>query len=45
MAVEIERKFLVLGDGWRAAATARDRLVQGYLANTAAERAGQGSLE
>ena len=36
MAVEIERKFLVVGEAWRAAATSRDRLVQGYLANTAA---------
>ena len=34
MAVEIERKFLVEGDAWRAAADAGTRLVQGYLANT-----------
>ena len=34
MAVEIERKFLVEGDAWRAAADAGMRLVQGYLANT-----------
>ncbi len=35
MAVEIERKFLVHGDGWRAQATSSERLRQGYLANTA----------
>lgn len=31
MATEIERKFLVVGDAWRAAATARIRMRQGYL--------------
>lgn len=31
MALEIERKFLVRGDGWRASADAGRRLVQGYL--------------
>lgn len=31
MAVEIERKFLVAGDGWRAAVAGRTRLRQGYL--------------
>ena len=34
MGVEIERKFLVRGDAWRAAAAHRERLRQGYLANT-----------
>jgi adenylate cyclase len=34
MAVEIERKFLVADEAWRAAADAGTRLVQGYLANT-----------
>jgi len=35
MALEIERKFLVRGDAWRAAARSRSLLRQGYLANTA----------
>jgi adenylate cyclase len=35
MAIEIERKFLLLDDRWRAAASGRSRLRQGYLANTA----------
>lgn len=35
MGVEIERKFLVADDAWRAAATSREVLRQGYLANTA----------
>lgn len=35
MAMEIERKFLVCGDGWRAHAHREDRYRQGYLANTA----------
>ena len=34
MAVEIERKFLVVGDAWRDGAVSRERLTQGYLANT-----------
>ncbi len=34
MSIEIERKFLVRDDGWRAAACASTRLRQGYLANT-----------
>jgi adenylate cyclase len=34
MGVEIERKFLVASDAWRAAATSRQPLRQGYLANT-----------
>lgn len=32
MAHEIERKFLVSGDGWKPLVTARHRLAQGYLA-------------
>lgn len=35
MGVEIERKFLVSGEAWRAAASSRQLLRQGYLANTA----------
>lgn len=31
MAIEIERKFLVSGDGWRAHVTGTRRLRQGYL--------------
>jgi adenylate cyclase len=31
MAVEIERKFLVAGDDWRAKLQRSLRLVQGYL--------------
>jgi adenylate cyclase len=34
MAIEIERKFLVSGDGWRPMARRRELLRQGYLANT-----------
>ena len=33
MAIEIERKFLVEGDGWRAGARA-SRIEQGYLSNS-----------
>lgn len=32
MGIEIERRFLVRGDAWRAAATGARRLRQGYLA-------------
>jgi adenylate cyclase len=35
MAIEIERKFRVTSDAWRAAAGSRTLLRQGYLANTA----------
>ncbi|AGA90473.1 hypothetical protein Thimo_1696 [Thioflavicoccus mobilis 8321] len=35
MAIEIERKFLVAGDGWRAAVLSETRILQGYLANQA----------
>ncbi|MFG6461331.1 CYTH domain-containing protein [Roseateles sp. DXS20W] len=31
MGIEIERKFLVTGDGWRQQATSRTRFSQGYL--------------
>jgi len=34
MGKEIERKYLVAGDGWRAAVTRRRRFEQGYLAIT-----------
>lgn len=35
MAQEIERKFLVTGDGWREAVSGRAHYRQGYLANGA----------
>ena len=35
MPVEIERKFRVANEGWRAAVRSRSLLRQGYLANTA----------
>lgn len=38
MAVEIERKFLVEGDGWRAGAVRSIAMVQGYLAGPPAAR-------
>lgn len=34
MPVEIERKFLVVGDGWRGAGGPRERFCQGYLARS-----------
>lgn len=34
MGLEIERKFLVVGDQWRACATSRRRLKQGFLTKT-----------
>lgn len=34
MAVEIERKFLVVGDGWRRDAGEGQRVCQGYVAKT-----------
>ncbi len=34
MADEIERKFLVVGDGWRAACVRSERLVDGLLASS-----------
>jgi adenylate cyclase len=35
MAVEIERRFLVRDDGWRAQVYAQTHIMQGYLANNA----------
>jgi adenylate cyclase len=35
MATEIERKFLVTGEGWRALATRRIAIRQGYLSSNA----------
>jgi adenylate cyclase len=32
MGIEIERKFLLVGDGWRSAAVRSQHMVQGYLA-------------
>jgi adenylate cyclase len=40
MAVEIERKFLVTGDGWRAAAREVVPMTQGYLNDLAAMDSG-----
>ncbi|MCW0372872.1 CYTH domain-containing protein [Xanthomonas sacchari] len=40
MAIEIERKFLVIGDGWRAAAHAVIPMAQGYLNDQAALASG-----
>ncbi|MEZ5186228.1 MAG: CYTH domain-containing protein [Candidatus Nanopelagicales bacterium] len=34
MGVEIERKFLVVGDAWRSEVTQATHIVQGYLAST-----------
>ena len=34
MGIEIERKFLVVGDEWRAAVSSATRIRQGYLAQT-----------
>lgn len=36
MGVEIERKFLVADDSWRAAVSSSTRIMQGYLASTGA---------
>jgi adenylate cyclase len=38
MNVEIERKFLVVGDGWRAQAAHAETMAQGYLAGPPAAR-------
>jgi adenylate cyclase len=40
MGVEIERKFLLAGDAWRAQIARSERMVQGYLIDAAALRAG-----
>ena len=37
MAIEIERKFLIINDGWRQQVSKSKRIVQGYL-NKSAER-------
>lgn len=34
MGTEIERKYLLAGDGWRAEVTQSERMVQGYLARS-----------
>lgn len=38
MGIEIERKFLVIGDAWRAGATRCEAMLQGYLAGPPAAR-------
>jgi adenylate cyclase len=38
MAIEIERKFLVVGDAWRAAVARSEPMQQGYLAGPPAAR-------
>ena len=40
MGVEIERKFLVTGDAWRAQAERPTRIAQGYLNDMASVRSG-----
>lgn len=40
MGIEIERKFLVTGDGWRAAAHAVVPMAQGYINDAAALESG-----
>ncbi|KTF32409.1 CYTH domain protein, partial [Xanthomonas vesicatoria] len=40
MGIEIERKFLVTGDGWRSAAHAVIPMAQGYINDQAAMRSG-----
>ena len=44
MAIEIERKFLVAGDGWRAAAHKTVPMAQGYLNDLAAMDAAPGRV-
>lgn len=41
MGIEIERKFLVAGDGWRRAAHKSTRMAQGYLNDAQAVAAGR----
>jgi adenylate cyclase len=41
MGIEIERKFLVTGDGWRRQAVRRVRMEQGYLNDMGAIREGR----
>lgn len=38
MALEIERKFLLAGDGWRALVTRSERMAQAYLTRQVAEQ-------
>lgn len=38
MGIEIERKFLVVGDAWRGAVSRSEAMVQGYLAGPPAAR-------
>lgn len=40
MPIEIERKFLLNGDGWRGQVTRSERMAQGYLVGAAALQAG-----
>ncbi|WP_243041104.1 CYTH domain-containing protein [Dyella sedimenti] len=40
MGIEIERKFLLAGDGWREAAMRSERIAQGYLVGAQALRDG-----
>lgn len=40
MAIEIERKFLLAGDGWRALVRRSERMAQGYLVGARALRDG-----
>ena len=40
MGIEIERKFLVVGDAWRAEAKLRQRMAQGYLNDAASVDSG-----
>lgn len=40
MGVEIERKFLLAGDGWRSSVARSERIAQGYLVGAAALRMG-----
>lgn len=41
MGVEIERKFLLVNDGWRSLVGRSERMAQGYLVSAAAIAAGQ----
>jgi adenylate cyclase len=40
MGIEIERKFLLAGDAWRAIVVRSERIAQGYLSGSAAIQAG-----
>ena len=40
MGIEIERKFLLASDAWRAQVSRSQRLVQGYLVSAAAVTSG-----